>query len=346
MLYSDNGGEFFALKQFLATNGISHFTTPPHTLEHNGMAELKHRHIVETGLSLLTYATIPNTYWTYSFVAAIYLINRLITPNLSKFSPYHLLFKREPNYTKLRTFGCLCYPCIRPYSQNKFSSKSVPCVFLGYSLTQSAYLCLDVSTSRVYVSRHVEFVESVFPFSSLSRLASSFFSSLEPSISDFSQASLVPVFNWSLTLETIPCTDHLPVDSVSSRTTQESLPETSDASSSESSSAATSLSQTEHSVSRDSVTSVVPMGLAPVPNTHLMVTRAKSNIRKPNPKYGLTAILHEVEPENHIQALKDEKWRRAISEEADAFIRNDTFDMVDRSLAKNMVGSKWVFRIK
>ena len=30
-LYSDNGGEFLALKQFLLTHGIAHFTTAPHT---------------------------------------------------------------------------------------------------------------------------------------------------------------------------------------------------------------------------------------------------------------------------------------------------------------------------
>ncbi|XP_019184787.1 PREDICTED: uncharacterized protein LOC109179746 [Ipomoea nil] len=34
-----NGGEFVKLIPFLNTHGISHFTTPPHTPEHNGVAE-------------------------------------------------------------------------------------------------------------------------------------------------------------------------------------------------------------------------------------------------------------------------------------------------------------------
>lgn len=38
MLYSDNGGEFIGLRQYLASKVISHHTTPPHTPEHNGMA--------------------------------------------------------------------------------------------------------------------------------------------------------------------------------------------------------------------------------------------------------------------------------------------------------------------
>ena len=38
-LYTDNGGEFLALWSFLTTHGITHFTTPPHTPEHNGYSE-------------------------------------------------------------------------------------------------------------------------------------------------------------------------------------------------------------------------------------------------------------------------------------------------------------------
>lgn len=51
-LFSDNGGKFIALRTFLADCGIAHLTTPPHTPEHNGLSERRHRHIVETGLSL------------------------------------------------------------------------------------------------------------------------------------------------------------------------------------------------------------------------------------------------------------------------------------------------------
>ena len=87
-LYSDNGGEYISLKAFLQTHGISHLTTPPHTPEHNGLSERKHRHIVETGLSLLSAAYVPKVYWTYAFTTAVYLINRLPTSVLSDKSPY------------------------------------------------------------------------------------------------------------------------------------------------------------------------------------------------------------------------------------------------------------------
>jgi transposase InsO family protein len=60
--YSDNGGEFTALKDFFQIHGISHHTSPPHTPEHNGISELKHRHIVETSISLLTHASLPQKF--------------------------------------------------------------------------------------------------------------------------------------------------------------------------------------------------------------------------------------------------------------------------------------------
>ena len=148
-LYSDNGGEFIALRQFLSTHGISHMTTPPHTPEHNGLSERKHRHIVETGLSLLTHASIPKSYWTYAFATAVYLINRMPTSVLSGESPYSKLFKQQPNYLKLRVFGCLCYPWLRPYTTDKLENRSAPFVLLGYSLTQSAYFCLEKQSGRI-----------------------------------------------------------------------------------------------------------------------------------------------------------------------------------------------------
>ncbi|CAA7035663.1 unnamed protein product [Microthlaspi erraticum] len=163
-LYSDNGGEFIALRSFLSDHGISHLTSPPHTPEHNGISERKHRHIVETGLTLLSQSKMPKSYWTYAFSTAVYLINRLPTAVLGNETPYQKLFQQTPNYLKLCVFGCSCFPWLRPYTKHKLEDRSIHCVFLGYSLTQSAYLCLDRKSGRIYTSRHVTFDETSFPF--------------------------------------------------------------------------------------------------------------------------------------------------------------------------------------
>lgn len=58
----------------------------------------------------------------------------------------------------------MCYPWLRPYTTHKVESKSTPYIFLGYSLNQSAYKCYDSHTQKIYISRHVIFVEDTFLF--------------------------------------------------------------------------------------------------------------------------------------------------------------------------------------
>ena len=101
MIYFDQGGEYKALKSFLALHGMSHFTTTPHTPEHNGYSKRCHYHIVEIGLSLLSHASMSLSYWSYAFQMVDYLINRLPTPIRQLVSPYVKLFGHPPNYGKL-----------------------------------------------------------------------------------------------------------------------------------------------------------------------------------------------------------------------------------------------------
>ena len=110
-IQTDGGGEYISsqFKAFLENNGIAHRISCPYTSEQNGIAECKHRHVVETGLALHAHSHLPNNYWVDAFLTAIYLINRLPTPTLNNNNPYTKLFKIEPNYSILRVFGCVFY---------------------------------------------------------------------------------------------------------------------------------------------------------------------------------------------------------------------------------------------
>ena len=90
--------------------GISHHVSCPHTHQQNGSAERKHRHIVETGLSLLAHASMPIKFWDEAFVTAAYLINRLPTRVIDNLCPLERLLKAPPNYNMFRIFGCACWP--------------------------------------------------------------------------------------------------------------------------------------------------------------------------------------------------------------------------------------------
>jgi IS30 family transposase len=107
---TDWGGEYQKLNSFFQQTDISHHVSCPYAHQQNGSAKRKHRHIVEVGLSLLAYASMPLKYWDDAFLAATYLINRLSTKVLDFSSPLEILFKETPNYAGLHTFGCACWP--------------------------------------------------------------------------------------------------------------------------------------------------------------------------------------------------------------------------------------------
>ncbi|CAA7043636.1 unnamed protein product [Microthlaspi erraticum] len=376
-LYSDNGGEFVALRPYLTEHGISHLTSPPHTPEHNGVSERKHRHIVETGMTLLSQAAVPKTYWPYAFAAAIYLINRLPTPVLAHLSPYQKLFNKTPNYSRLRVFGCQCFPWLRPYNKHKLEDKSKPCVFLGYSITQSAYLCLDPTTGRVFTSRHVQFDEATFPFKSPI--------SPSPQIDDPISASPSPMVTLvppaSLTapspvLRASPPPSSTPhptptTELVSSPSNAPSSPESPrqsscDISSSPSSHSSPTQLSTDHESSpspsppprqptrtahRNTQTQNVPQPTQTEPTRHQMQTRSKNNISKPNTKFNLSSLLTSTKtkpfiPKTVNQALRDPNWNPPCSDEINAMIRNRTWSLVPPHPSQNVVGCKWVFTIK
>ena len=47
-----------------------------------------------------------------------------------------------------------------------------------------------------------------------------------------------------------------------------------------------------------------------------------------------------------MKAEDSEIWKQAIEEEMDALLRNKTFEIVPRPINRNVVGCKWVFKVK
>ena len=116
--------------------------------------------------TLLAHASIPPSFGPHALDTAIYLLNILPSKLLNFQSPTQILYRRIPSYSHLRIFGCLCFPLFPSTTINKLQARSTPCVFLGYPANHRGYKCYDLSTKKIFISRHVTFDETHFPFSS------------------------------------------------------------------------------------------------------------------------------------------------------------------------------------
>lgn len=85
-------------------------------------------------------------------------------------------------------------------------------------------------------------------------------------------------------------------------------------------------------------------------NVHMIETNSKKGIAKPNTKYTLAMTLAKSsshEPRTPQQALRDEKWCHAMSEEYNAQTSNHIWDLVPPpSPQVNIVGCKTIFTTK
>ena len=77
---------------------------------------------------------------------------------------WETLYSRPPPLQALKSFGCACYPYLRPYNKNKLQPRSQECTFLGYPPLSKCYICLDPSSNKIYISCFGSFNESLFPF--------------------------------------------------------------------------------------------------------------------------------------------------------------------------------------
>ncbi|CAH9142791.1 unnamed protein product, partial [Cuscuta epithymum] len=120
---SDGGGEFdnHGMREIFLSNGILFRKSCPDTPEQNGIAERKHKHLLELTRTMLLEAKMPANFWVDAVFTATYIINRLPTPNLNGLSPFEKLFHHSPDFSFMRVFGCACFPNFIATSANKLS---------------------------------------------------------------------------------------------------------------------------------------------------------------------------------------------------------------------------------
>ncbi|KAI5312034.1 hypothetical protein L3X38_041207 [Prunus dulcis] len=284
-------------------------------------------------------------------------------------SPFEMLFGTYPPLTQLRIFGCACFPPLKPYNSTKLQAKTTKCVFIGYATKYKGYLCYHVPTKRVFVSRHVIFDEHHFPYTDLLPTHSNTFASPQSCPRSNCPVPIVTTENVVVTSfpDSTPPTSSVPTPALSRIPASISL--THSASdfpevypSSQSIAApipASSQIPVAHDIRSSSGSETydftpdtlqVVLSIPPL-NLHPMQTRSKSGIIR---KKALLASVQDfggtdmslVEPVSYKSAIKFPVWLQAMQEEVNALHTKGTRSLVPLPTNKNLVGCKWIFKIK
>jgi hypothetical protein len=350
---TDNGTEFIN-SATAAARGILLCTSCPYTSAQNGKAERMLRTLNNVIRMLLIHAAMSPPYWAEALSTVVFLTNRQPSSSIHNGIPYHLLYREMPDYSLLRVFGCLCYPNLSATTPHKLSPHSAACVFLGYPPSQKGYRCLDLSTRKIIISRHVVFDETHFPFAA---------SKPRPDFFDFLLQDLLPAPASSTsdvrqTRASDDASDPVGLDpAILWHDAAYKLPQvprqTAPTSTSSGASAATAGSRFDIHYSRRPRPAPAPAPQAVVPQPAeppARETRSRTgSLPPPIQRYGFTAAASSLAsslPGSTRVALVDANWRAAMTDEYKALVDNGTWRLVPRPPHTNVISGKWVFKHK
>jgi hypothetical protein len=154
-----SAGEYISkqLRGVLVEQGTHAQFSYPGTHAQNGVAERKHRHLLETTHGMMIASSLPPHFWAKVVSTSVYIINIQPSATLQGGIPLERLSGRSPDYSMLYLFGCVCYVLLAPRERTKLTAQSVEYVFLGYSDEHKGYRCWDPVGRRMRISHDVMF---------------------------------------------------------------------------------------------------------------------------------------------------------------------------------------------
>lgn len=156
VIRTDGGGEYTSneFQQFCEETGIIHEVAAPYTPQHNGIAEMRNRTILNMTRSMLKGKELPKYLWGEAVSTTTFILNKCPTKGHQEITPEEAWTGRKTNVFQIRVFGSLCFKHVPEQMRRKLDDRSEKMIFLGYHLT-GAYKLYDPRNKKVMVSRGV-----------------------------------------------------------------------------------------------------------------------------------------------------------------------------------------------
>ncbi|KAI0923982.1 hypothetical protein AcV5_010529 [Taiwanofungus camphoratus] len=360
-LQDDKGGEYMshAFIKYTDDAGIVRRHTTRNRPQQNGVAERANRVMQDDCSAMLAEAKLPLSFWGECLASMVHVWNCLPTSAVKGATPFELWFKRKPDVSHLRVWGCTAYVHIQKDQRSALGPHMQKCVFIGYPDGYKGWKFYNPTTKKTIISERADFDERYFP-------GLKHTSSIHPPAAAVAPESVpVPDFggdNDPAPVDAAPVPNPLqvPVAPPPNAPTVAQSPSPSPAPS-----APTASPDPAPQTSNDDR----PIALRRTPRN----VRPPTNwwvIREPTPavkeessedeldvidadadfvEVQFAGLSAGADPHTFKQAMSgpDAKhWYDAANQEIMALVGNHTWDIVELPPGKKVIGSGWVFKIK
>jgi len=163
---SDAGGEYKSadFDTMLKGQGIEILQSVPYQLQQNGHAEHFNRTIMDKAQALRLDTCLPQSWWEFAVLHAVYLYNRTPIQRLKWKTLFEVVNKSIPDVSHLRVFGTAAYVFLpEDIRANKLAPKSELMIFLGYPDDVKGYVFMRLHNNSLFTAATVLFDEAMFP---------------------------------------------------------------------------------------------------------------------------------------------------------------------------------------
>jgi hypothetical protein len=328
ILKSDNGGEYTSKEfvNFYKDVGIKRELTTPYNPQQNDVAERKNRTIMEVVKTIIHDQDLPMCLLGEAAMAVVYVQNRLSYSALEFKNPEEMFTGKKPEVSHLKIFGCPVFIHIPKEKKNKLEPSGKKGIFVGHCEVSKAFRIYIPGHHHIEISRDVTFDE-------------------EAALQKSRRCQLEEVYEEELVIPKI--TESMrevpravePMREVVTSPDEETL-EDHDVTEVQEPPQMTVSHKRKHAWARELIQDGEKYGVQ---------EGTSRQVKRPKPFSSYTALMCDLldeEPTYFEEAIKEKEWADVMTEEYQSITKNNVWEIVPRPKSKDVVSSKWLFKIK
>jgi hypothetical protein len=318
ILKIDNGGEYTSNEfvRFSRDAGIKRELTTPYNHQQNGVVERKNKTIMEAMKTMIHDRDLPMHLWAEAARTIVYVQNRLSHSALGFKTLEEMFSGKKPEVSHIKIFGCPVFVHIPKEKRTKIDPSGKKGIFVGYCEVSKAFKIYIPGYHHIEISRDVTFDEDA-------TLEKSRRFQLEEV---YEEEFVAPRFAELVREVTVSPDDeiHEYHDMIESQETPQM--------------------KIYHKRNPVWARELIQDG-----EKYGAPKGTMRQVKKPKPfsnYMDLMCDLIEKEPTCFEESIQKKEWADAMTEEYQSIMKNYVWELVPRPKSKDVVSSKWIYKIK